>query len=159
MKKILLASMLTASAAIGANAQVTPTSQMEKLDRGLVVVKQSGLKKMLSWRFLGTDDWQTTFDVLKNGEVIATDLTATNYSVNDYGTMVGSYQVVAKVNGEEVDRSNIATGWSDFFLPVKLNRPANASNASGSYSYSPNDCSVGDVDGDGQYELFVKWLD
>ena len=68
MKKILLASMLTASAAIGANAQVTPTSQMEKLDRGLVVVKQSGLKKMLSWRFLGTDDWQTTFDVLKNGD-------------------------------------------------------------------------------------------
>ena len=157
MKKNLLASMLTAVAALSANAQVTPTSQMEKLDRGLVVVKQSTLKKMLSWRFLGTDDWQTTFDVLKDGEVIASDLTATNYTVNDYGTSAGSYQVVAKVNGVEVDRSNIATGWSDYFLPVKLNRPANASNASGSYSYSPNDCSVGDVDGDGQYELFVKW--
>lgn len=24
-------------------------------------------------------------------------------------------------------------------------------------TYSPNDCSVGDVDGDGVYELFVKW--
>ncbi|MDE6157874.1 MAG: Por secretion system protein, partial [Muribaculaceae bacterium] len=23
--------------------------------------------------------------------------------------------------------------------------------------YSPNDCSVGDVDGDGRYEIFVKW--
>lgn len=149
--------MLSVLATLGANAQVTPTSQMEKLDRGLVVVKQSTLKKMLSWRFLGTDDWQTTFDVLKNGEVIATDLTATNYSVNDYGATAGSYQVVAKVNGVEVDRSNIATGWTDYFLPVKLNRPADGTNASGSYSYTPNDCSVGDVDGDGQYELFVKW--
>ena len=35
----------------------------------------------------------------------------------------------------------------------KLDRPADGSN----YSYSPNDCSVGDVDGDGQYEVFVKW--
>ena len=149
--------MLSVLATLGANAQVTPTSQMEKLDRGLVVVKQSTLKKMLSWRFLGTDDWQTTFDVLKNDEVIATDLTATNYSVNDYGATAGSYQVVAKVNGVEVDRSNIAKGWTDYFLPVKLNRPADGTNASGSYSYTPNDCSVGDVDGDGQYELFVKW--
>ncbi|MBQ2199960.1 MAG: rhamnogalacturonan lyase, partial [Bacteroidaceae bacterium] len=157
MKRFVFSLLLTSLVLSSAFAQVTPTSQMEKLDRGLVVVKQSTSKKLLSWRFLGTDDWQTTFDVLKDGEVIATDLTATNYSVNDYGTTVGSYQVVAKVNGEEVDRSNIATGWSDYFLPVKLNRPANASNASGSYSYSPNDCSVGDVDGDGQYEIFVKW--
>ena len=131
MKRFVFSLLLTSLVLSSAFAQVTPTSQMEKLDRGLVVVKQSTSKKLLSWRFLGTDDWQTTFDVLKNGEVIATDLTATNYSVNDYGTTVGSYQVVAKVNGEEVDRSNIATGWSDYFLPVKLNRPANASNARG----------------------------
>ena len=39
------------------------------------------------------------------------------------------------------------------YLELKLDRPADGSN----YSYSPNDCSVGDVDGDGQYEFFVKW--
>jgi rhamnogalacturonan endolyase len=27
----------------------------------------------------------------------------------------------------------------------------------GSYTYSANDASVGDVDGDGQYEIFLKW--
>ena len=90
MKRFVFSLLLTSLVLSSAFAQVTPTSQMEKLDRGLVVVKQSTSKKLLSWRFLGTDDWQTTFDVLKDGEGIATDLTATNYSVNDYGTTVGS---------------------------------------------------------------------
>lgn len=36
---------------------------------------------------------------------------------------------------------------------IKLSRPAGGSD----YTYSPNDCSVGDVDGDGEYEIIVKW--
>ncbi|MCR4920013.1 MAG: rhamnogalacturonan lyase, partial [Prevotella sp.] len=47
--------------------------------------------------------------------------------------------------------------WSQVYWPITLDRPADASNASGSYSYTPNDMSIGDVDGDGQMELFVKW--
>jgi rhamnogalacturonan endolyase len=39
------------------------------------------------------------------------------------------------------------------YLRVPLQRPA----AGPDYSYSPNDTSVGDVDGDGVYELIVKW--
>ena len=63
-------------------AQVTPISQMEKLDRGLVAIHTDyfGKKVFLSWRLLGTDDkTATTFDLLRNGEVIATDLKVTNY--------------------------------------------------------------------------------
>ena len=40
-------------------------------------------------------------------------------------------------------------------MKLPLDRPA-AGAASGG-TYSPNDCSVGDVDGDGEYEIFVKW--
>ena len=44
--------------------------------------------------------------------------------------------------------------WGKKFLTLTLNRPATGS---GGGTYTPNDMSVGDVDGDGQYELFVKW--
>lgn len=137
-------------------AQVTPISQMEKLDRGLVVIQQTASRKLVSWRWLGTDDVATTFDVLKNGEVIASDLKRTNYRVTDV-QKTNRYQVVVKVNGVETERTPEVTPWSDFYLPLKLDRPKGGSNADGSYRYVPCDCSVGDVDGDGQYEIFVKW--
>ena len=137
-------------------AQITPESQMEKLDRGLVVTQQTSARKLVSWRWLGTDDPSTTFDVLKNGEVIASDLTRTNYRVTD-ALKTNRYQVVVKVNGVETGRTPEVTPWSDFYLPLKLDRPASGVNADGAYSYVPCDCSVGDVDGDGQYEIIVKW--
>lgn len=48
----------------------TPKNQMEKLDRGLIVVPYSTGKYFASWRLLGTDDNNTTFELLKNGESI-----------------------------------------------------------------------------------------
>ena len=58
------------AAAIAGSAQITPVSQMEKLDRGLVVIP-IGTTRTLSWRFLGTDDeGKTTFNILRDGETI-----------------------------------------------------------------------------------------
>ena len=45
---------------------VTPTSQMEKLDRAPVALpSSSGRGIFLSWRFLGTDHLNTKFDVIR----------------------------------------------------------------------------------------------
>ena len=134
-------------------AQVTPTSQMEKLKRGLVVVPTAS-GEFVSWRLLGTDDDDnTTFDVLRDGTVIAKDISnATCYS-DASGKATNQYQVVTKVNGIAVDTTAMVLPWAEVFYKLKLDRPANGED----YDYSPNDCSVGDVDGDGEYELFVKW--
>ena len=134
-------------------AQVTPTSQMENLKRGLVVVPTAS-GEFVSWRLLGTDDEDnTTFDVLRDGEAIAKDIsTATCYS-DGSGKANNKYQVVAKVKGVATDTTAMVSPWSEVFFRLKLDRPANGAD----YGYSPNDCSVGDVDGDGEYELFVKW--
>ncbi len=49
------------------------------------------------------------------------------------------------------------------FLTVPLQRPAGgpvdvpAGARTVSYTYAPNDTSVGDLDGDGEYEIVVKW--
>ncbi|MGM8360494.1 rhamnogalacturonan lyase [Flavobacterium sp. ARAG 55.4] len=41
-------------------------------------------------------------------------------------------------------------------MPMQI--PAGGTSPDGrAYTYNVNDCSVGDVDGDGQYEIFVKW--
>ncbi|MBR5062214.1 MAG: rhamnogalacturonan lyase [Prevotella sp.] len=125
---------------------------MENLKRGLVVVPAS-TGEFVSWRLLGTDNDNTTFDVLRDGEVIAKDIiNATCYS-DKQGNASHHYQVVTKVNGEATDTTETVSPWSDVYYKLKLDRPANGTD----YEYCPNDCSVGDVDGDGEYELFVKW--
>ena len=68
MKKIILFAWF-ALVAVSAFSQKpnTPASQMEKLDRGVVVVPTSIIRNFVSWRLLGTDDKSaTTFDVLRN---------------------------------------------------------------------------------------------
>lgn len=145
--------------ATGAQAQNTPESQMEKLTRGVLSVPAaSGSGRFVSWRFFGTDTDNTSFDVMRDGTVIARDLYDKTCYVDNGGFKSSKYQIVTKVNGEEVETSEECEIFADnYFQSVQLDLPAGGSNSSGSYTYSPNDCSVGDVDGDGQYELFVKW--
>lgn len=157
--------------ALSSQGQVTPTSQMEKLDRGLVAVPSNafGTAYFVSWRMLGTDDKVcTTFDLLRDGTVIASDLKITNYQDNQ-GSTTSRYQVVTKVNGTVAETSAEVTPWGKRYLSMKLDRPKGGTNSkwtntdnsvgptSADYGYYPNDMSVGDVDGDGQYELFLKW--
>ena len=44
------------------------------------------------------------------------------------------------------------------YIDIPLDRPAEGVTPSGQkYTYSPNDASIGDVDGDGEYEIILKW--
>ena len=170
MNKLRLSMMaLLLGAAISINAQVTPVSQMEMLDRGLVAVSVSNTSNFVSWRLLGTDNKAaTTFDLLRNGTVIASGLSVTNYQDNA-GSASSKYQVVTKVNGEATETSAEVQPWAAKYKSLKLDRPKGGVHATWGddknrskgtnlpYAYYPNDMSVGDVDGDGQYELFLKW--
>ena len=143
-----------AAVALSAHAQVTPVSQMEKLDRGLVALPATATSNFISWRLLGTDNKKTTtFDLLRDGEVIASNLSVTNYR-DAGGSATSRYQVVTKVNGEQQETSAEITPWGQKYLTLTLDRPDTGAQGG---TYTPNDMSVGDVDGDGQYELFVKW--
>ena len=130
----------------------TPQSQMEKLGRGVVALPQEkGI--FISWRLLGTDDARTTFDVLRDGTLIAEGLAATNYA-DETGTANSKYQVVCRVNGKAVETSQEVTPWAQAYMTLPLDRPATGALGG---EYTPNDCSAGDVDGDGEYEIIVKW--
>lgn len=138
--------------------------QLEHLDRGLVAMCTSeGV--FLSWRLLGSEATGydghglagKNFNVYRDSIWIATVYDSTNY-LDRSGSAASDYYVCAAQNGEEKERSASATPWRDAYCEIPLRKPADGVTPKGeSYSYSANDMSVGDVDGDGQYEFFVKW--
>lgn len=150
MKRFMVCAGLTLVMGFGvANA----TRQMENLDRGLVAVKTSG-GVYLSWRVLGTDGNTTGFNLYRDGAKIASfdGKAASNYT-DAQGTSASKYYVRPVVNGVEKSADKTVSVWGSQQLVVNLDRPAGGSD----YTYSPNDIAVGDVDGDGEYELILKW--
>lgn len=157
MKNYYFTLVLLLGVVLGINAQITPVSQMEKLGRGVVAVPTSngGTGRLVTWRLLGTDDpYKTTFDVLSNTARVAKDLKTTSYKDTN-GNATSMYRVVTKVDGVAVDTTDAVQAWTNVYMKLPLDRPA--AGAANSGTYTPNDCSVGDVDGDGEYEIFVKW--
>lgn len=159
MKSKLIASLLAAAlGTTSVHAQwQTPVSQMEKLDRGVVAFLGKSGKNYISWRLLGTDDKNVSFNVLRDGEVIKSGIAdVTNYT--DNVSSVHQYQVQTVLNGQVIETSPSISSLSGYYKTLKLDRPASGVTPAGeAYNYSPSDCSVGDVDGDGQYEIIVKW--
>jgi hypothetical protein len=132
---------------------------MEKLDRGLVAVK-SGSGYFLSWRLFGTDPQDTSFGfnvyrgTTKLNSAVITD--STNYLDSAGGS--GTYTVKAVTGGVEGETSAPALVIDNGYLNIPITAPPSGTNLGGaSYSYSANDASIGDLDGDGQYELVLKW--
>lgn len=132
--------------------------QMEQLDRGVVALP-SGSGILVSWRMLGTDPDSIAFNVYRNGSKLnsAPITTSTNY-LDASGSTSAAYTVRPVLNGVELPANPAKATWANPYWTVNLNRPAGGTTKSGeAYTYSPNDLSVGDLDGDGQYEIIVKW--
>ncbi|MFG2050172.1 cellulose binding domain-containing protein [Micromonospora sp. NPDC048935] len=132
--------------------------QMENLDRGLISVR-SGSGNLVSWRLLGTETSGVAFNLYRGStRVNASPITgATTYL--DGGAAAGSaYTVRAVVGGAEQAASAPALQFGNGYLDVPLQVPAGGTTPSGeNYTYSANDASVGDLNGDGSYEIVLKW--
>ena len=139
--------------------------QLEHLDRGLVAATtDAGV--FLSWRLLGdevtghsaTGVTGADFVVYRDGRPIATVTDSTNYR-DPEGSATSRYQVAATLNGRpRGGLSTPATPAASPYRDLPLRRPADGVTPAGeAYTYSANDLSVGDLDGDGQYEYVVKW--
>lgn len=136
----------------------------EKLGRGVVAVRENPSEVALSWRYLSSDPISTSFNIYRNGQKIAEvpASTGTFYRDTYSGTDAARYTVKAVVDGVESDQlsghyslpANAPIGYID----IPLNKPADGVTPAGdSYTYSANDASMGDVDGDGEFEIILKW--
>ncbi|MBR4785264.1 MAG: hypothetical protein IK012_08440 [Fibrobacter sp.] len=141
--------------------------QMERLTRG-VLVSNVGSGVLVSWRLLGTESPDTEFNLYRDGEKIATigKTAGTNY-LDKSGKTTSKYTVAAVVGGKEqaaqgvsvvLDKTVSNSGKSFPYKTLKLEVPASQRMPDGeNCTYTPNDMSAADLDGDGEYELILKW--
>ena len=145
--------------------------QLEAIDRGLVVANVGKSGMLVSWRLLGTEKADTEFNLYRDGKKIATigKTDGTNYLDKD-GKITSKYTVSAVVDGKEGEKkaasfvfdSTVAFDGQTFpYKVLKLDRPASQvmpDSVNTVCGYYPDDMSAGDLDGDGEYELIVKWF-
>ncbi|WP_304198145.1 T9SS type A sorting domain-containing protein [Flavobacterium alvei] len=142
----------------GISTQLFAQRTVEKLNRGLVAMRLNSSQVYIGWRMLGTEPTDVSYNLYCNDLKVAGSpfTTTTNYTHTI--TTNGIYTVRAIINGVEESASEAASVWANQYLDIAMQIPAGGTTPDNvAYTYSVNDCSVGDVDGDGQYEIFVKW--
>ncbi|WP_294553462.1 rhamnogalacturonan lyase [uncultured Bacteroides sp.] len=131
----------------------------EHLGRGVIAVRENPSTVAVSWRYLSSDPMNESFDIYRNGEKINKHPVkdATFFQDTYAGTEPALYTVKA-VKGKTESSYQLPENAPAGYLNIPLNRPEAGTTPSGqSYFYTPNDASIGDVDGDGEYEIILKW--
>lgn len=140
------------------DAVVTTPKQMEFLNRGVVALRKSSSQVFISWRLLGNDPSGIAFNIYRDGVKLNTTPITNSTNFLDNTTVNGTYTVKAVNNGSEGVASNPVSVWANNQLSIPLQIPPGGTTPDGkAYMYTANDASVGDVDGDGEYEVFLKW--
>ena len=159
MKRILDLMILLVMTGLTALAQPNydyARLSMEQLDRGVVAVRQADGRAFVSWRSLKNDPKGLAFDVYINGEKLnAEPLTKGTWFIDEKPVEEGVYEV--KGHTESTDKkalerpqpSTFSLQNSIGYLTIPLQRPDEM--------HTANDATVADVDGDGQYEIILKW--
>ena len=132
--------------------------QMEYLDRGVIAIRNSNDSVYIGWRLLGTEPNDIAFNLYRqsgNNKPVLLNKTPIKESTNfedgrqDF-SVDNSYFVKAILNGQEQKASKSftikANSPAQQYINIALRTPR---------GYTPNDISVGDLDGDGEYEIIV----
>jgi len=159
-KKATASYVLLALLAMAGNASAVITSpgmQVENLNRGAVAMKApTGV--FVSWRQLAGDAAGTTFNVYRGATRLNASPLGTLNFTDTSGTAADRYSVRAIVGGVEQPASDAGPTWGGAYKSVPVSAPpAGVSKSGQAYTYEINDGSAADLDGDGTYELIVKW--
>ena len=124
--------------------------QRERLDRGLVAVRTADGKVAVSWRTLMSDAKGQPYDVYRNGMKLNTkSLTTGGTFFIDEHPLTGDATYEVRTPNQPSATCRLSAAAPVGYIPIPLQKPEGR--------YVANDASVGDVDGDGQYEIILKW--
>ncbi len=168
--------MKVAAVSAGEESKSSPVLRTPVKKQFLVAIQTAG-GIFLSWRMLldevsgycGTGMTGTDYAVYRGTERIAVVTDSTNYLDRD-GTAADRYRVVPVRDGKAEQPGGNAGGaagesgddsvgvWPHPYWDIPLQKPEGGVTPAGeAFEYHANDMSVGDVDGDGEYEFIVKW--
>lgn len=154
--------MLAGAAVAGSFAQSKydfSKLKMEDLGRGVVAVRETPQNVVVSWRYLTADPDNVTFDVYRDGKKVnSKPVKDATFFVDNYsGASAAKYTVKAST-GKKEGSYTLPADAPLGYLNIPLDKPALGVDPYGKeYFYSANDASMGDVDGDGEYEIILKW--
>ena len=137
-----------------ANAQ----RQMENLNRGIIVIRKANDSVYIGWRILGTEPDEIAFNIYRQSEdgkpvkLNKKPITeSTNYEEGNVNFKTdNSYFVKAVLKDKEQEKSKSFTIKAGAPVQQYINIPLRTPPG-----YTPNDISVGDLDGDGEYEIIL----
>ena len=166
MKRIITASLLTGMAICINSVPVFAQShydfsklKMENLGRGVVAVRETPEKINISWRYLTQDDESQTFDIYRNGKKInKAPISESTFFTDNYKDKKPVTYEVRPSKGKLAGSYTLNPDSQIGYIDIPLDRPELGVDIWGKeYFYNANDASVGDVDGDGEYEIILKW--
>ncbi len=132
--------------------------KMEKLDRGVVAIRTSPTAVYVGWRLLGNDTEGVTFNVYRGKTKINPKPILATTNIVDETSTDASYTVRPVVKGIEQTASKPTAVLSNPYLEIPIQAPKGGMTPdSVIYTYNANDASVADLDGDGEYEIILKW--
>lgn len=131
--------------------------KLEYLDRGIVAMRtDNGI--FISWRILQPEYKTTTFELYRDGQFIASFCKEENSNYLDKEGTINSRYAIKAITGNKTTMSAEVNVLESNYFDIPLEKPEDGITPAGElYTYSANDLSVGDVNGDGRYEIFVKW--
>jgi fibronectin-binding autotransporter adhesin len=148
----------------------TGQRQLESLGRGVVAMRTGTTAAYVGWRLLGDDRADVAFNLYRSSgggaavKINPAPLTATTDFQDNAANFSSSvtYFVRPVIAGVEQAPSasftlppNAATRQ---YLEIPLQVPPGGTSPDGvNFTYTANDASAGDLDGDGEYEIVLRW--
>lgn len=152
----IAAAVLSLAIGVGSSNAVAQR-QMENLGRGIVAVRTDDQNAFISWRLLGTDVENTAFNVYresadgKQSKLNDQPIAGPTHFVDKSAGLKSAftYSVRPVVNGAEQPAAG------SFKLSAGNKQPYISLPIQVTPGYRPNDASVADLDGDGEYEIIL----
>lgn len=140
--------------------------QKERMGRGVFAFRVKEDAVRISWRYLSSDPTNLAFNVYRDGvKRNAAPVRDVTWYADTFAwdSKRHVYEVRGVLNGKEISYRTSASWRLSSAAPIGyydlgLTPPRPGRTPDGhDYAYQPYDCSVGDLDGDGECELVIIW--
>ena len=139
--------------------------QKERMGRGVFALRQTEDEVMVGWRYKSTDPTNIAFNVYGNGvKLNSSPISDVTYFRTPWKGMTTKYEVRGVSPAGKEYAYPVSSSWTlkadapVGYFDIELTPPSETLMPDGTQvKHFPCDCSIGDLDGDGEYDLVIIW--